>query len=133
MGITDCTKTHISWLQTILLTSLTMWHHLVCEMYCVRYITQFTSVTQSCLTLCDPMDCSTTSFPVHHQLPEPTQTYVHCIGDAIQPSQSVIPFSSRLQSFSVSGSFPVSRYFASRGQSIGVLASATVLPMNTQD
>ena len=36
--------------------------------------------------LCNPMDCSTPGFPVHHQLPEPTQTHVHCVGDAIQPS-----------------------------------------------
>ena len=41
-------------------------------------------VTQSCPTFCDPMDCSTSGFPVHHQLPEPIQTHVHCIGDAIQ-------------------------------------------------
>ena len=47
---------------------------------------QFISVAQLCLTLCNPMDCSTPSFPVHHQLPEFTQTHVHCIGDAIQPS-----------------------------------------------
>ena len=49
---------------------------------------QFSSVqfNQSCPILCDPMDYSTPSFPVHHQLPEPTQTQVHCIGDAIQPS-----------------------------------------------
>ena len=46
----------------------------------------FSSVTQSCLTLCDPMDYSTPSFPVHHQLPEFTQTHVHWVGDAIQPS-----------------------------------------------
>ena len=44
------------------------------------------SVTQPCLTLCDPMDCSTLRFPIHHQLPEFTQTHVHCVGDAIQPS-----------------------------------------------
>ena len=44
------------------------------------------SVTQSCLTLCDPMDCSTPGFPVHHQLPEPTQTHVLWVSDAIQPS-----------------------------------------------
>ena len=44
---------------------------------------QFSSVTQWCLTLCDPMDCSTPGLPVHHQLPEPTQTDVHNIGDAI--------------------------------------------------
>ena len=47
---------------------------------------QFSSVTQSCRTLCDPMDCSTPGFPVHHQLPELTQTHVHWVGDAIQPS-----------------------------------------------
>ena len=48
--------------------------------------TQFSSVTQSCLTLCDPMDCSTPRFPVYHQLLEFTQTHVHRVGDAIQPS-----------------------------------------------
>ena len=47
---------------------------------------QFSSVGQSCPILCDPMNCSTPSLPVHHQLPESTQTHVHWIGDAIQPS-----------------------------------------------
>ena len=47
---------------------------------------QFSSVTQLCLTLCDLVDCSTPGFPVHHQHPELTQTHVHLIGDAIQPS-----------------------------------------------
>ena len=47
---------------------------------------RFSSVTQSCLTLCNPMDCSTPSFLVHHQHPELTQTHVHRVGDAIQPS-----------------------------------------------
>ena len=46
----------------------------------------FSSVAHSCLTLCNPMDCSTPGLPVHHQLPELTQTHVHCVGDAIQPS-----------------------------------------------
>ena len=46
---------------------------------------QFSSAAQSCLTLCDPMDCSTPGLPVHHQLPELTQTHVHWVGDAIQP------------------------------------------------
>ena len=45
----------------------------------------FSSVAQSCLTLCNPMDCSTPGFPVHHQLPELTQTHVHQVSDAIQP------------------------------------------------
>ena len=47
---------------------------------------QFSSVTQSCLTLCDPMNHSTPGLPVHHQLPESTQTHVHWVGDAVQPS-----------------------------------------------
>ena len=47
---------------------------------------QIRSVTQSCLTLCDPMNLSTPGLPVHHQLPEFTQTHVHRVGDAIQPS-----------------------------------------------
>ena len=48
-------------------------------------VSQFSSVAQSCPTLCDPMDCSTPGFPVHHQLPELTQTHVHRVGDAIDP------------------------------------------------
>ena len=47
---------------------------------------QFSSVTQSCLILCDPMNCSMPGFPVHHQLQELTQTHVYRVGDAIQPS-----------------------------------------------
>ena len=47
----------------------------------------FSSVTQSRLALCDPMHCSTPDLPVHHQLPEFTQTHVHRVGDAIQPSR----------------------------------------------
>ena len=47
---------------------------------------QFSSVAQSCLTLCDPMNRSTPGLPVHHQLPEFTQTHVHQVSDAIQPS-----------------------------------------------
>ena len=47
---------------------------------------QFSAVPQSCLTLRDPMDCSTPGFPVHHQLSELAQTQIHRVGDAIQPS-----------------------------------------------
>jgi len=47
---------------------------------------QFSSVAQSCLTVCDPMNRSMPGLPVHHQLPEFTQTHVHRVGDAIQPS-----------------------------------------------
>ena len=53
---------------------------------CILQSVQFSSVTQSCPTLCDPMNRSTTGLPVHHQLPECTQTHVHRVGDAIQPS-----------------------------------------------
>ena len=51
---------------------------------------QFSSVTQLCPTLCDPMDCSTPNFPVHHQLPKLTQTHVHQVDDAIQPSHRLL-------------------------------------------
>ena len=95
---------------------------------------QFSSLSQSCLTLCDPMDCSTPGFPVCHQLPELTQTHVHP-GQWCHPtiSSSVVPFSSCLQSFPASGSFQMNQFFVSGDQSIGVLASASVLPMNIQD
>ena len=52
---------------------------------------QFSSVTQSCLTLCNPKNCSTPGLPVHHQLPEFTQTHVHRVSDAIQPSNPLSP------------------------------------------
>ena len=63
---------------------------------------QFRSVTQSCLILCDPMDCNSPGFPVHRQLPELAQTHVHQVGEAIQQSHPVFPFSSCLQSFPAS-------------------------------
>ena len=87
---------------------------------------------KSCPTLCDPMNHSTPDLPVHHQFPEFTQTHVHWIGDAIQPSHPLSSPSPPALNLS-SGSFPVSQLFASCGQSIGVSASASVLPMNTQD
>ena len=54
--------------------------------FLLEAVVQFSSVAQSCLTLCDPMKHSTPGLPVHHQLPESTQTHVHRVGDAIQPS-----------------------------------------------
>ena len=53
-------------------------------------IVQFSSVAQSCPTLCDPMYCNTPGLPVHHQLPEFTQTHVHGVSDAIQPSHPLL-------------------------------------------
>ena len=97
---------------------------------CFKY--QFSSVAQSCLTLCNQMDGSTPGFPFHHQFLELTQTHVHRVSDAIQPSSFVIPFSSCLKCFSASGYFPLSQFFVSGGQSIVASASASVLPMNIQ-
>ena len=83
------------------------------------YSVQFSSVAQSCLILSNPMNRSTPGLPVHHQLPESTQTHVHWVSDAIQPlSSSVVPFSSCPQSFPSSGSFQMSQFLASGGQSI---------------
>ena len=98
----------------------------------IKYSIQFSSVAQSCLTLWDPMNRSTPGLPVHQQLPEFTQTHVHRVSDAIQPSH---PLSSPSppQSLPASGSFPVSKLFTSGGQSTGASVSASVLPMNVQD
>jgi len=62
------------------------WIRKLWYIYTMGYSVQFSSVTQSCPTLCDPMNCSTPGLPVHHQLPEFTQTHVHRVSDAIQPS-----------------------------------------------
>ena len=67
-----------------------VWPFEQCISFTCLSMDQFSSVTQSCLTLCNPMDCSTPSFPVHHQLPEFTQTHVHWVGDAIQPSHPLL-------------------------------------------
>ena len=101
--------------------------------YVYKSFSQFSSVAQSHPTLRYLIHCSTLGFPVHHQLLELTQTHVHRVSDAIQPSHPVIPFSSCLQSFPASGSFPMSQFFAAGGQSIGISASASVLPTNIQD
>ena len=90
------------------------------------------SVAQLCLTHCNPMDYSIPSYSVHHQLLDLTQTHVHWVSDAIQPSHPLsIPFSC-FQFFPISGSFPVSQFFTSGSQIIGVSASASVLTMNIQ-
>ena len=96
---------------------------------------RFSSVAQSCLTLCDPMDCSMPGFLVFHQLPELAQIHLHWLSQWYYPTISswVVPFSSCLQSFPASGSFPVSQFFASGGQRIGASTSALVLPMNVQN
>ena len=73
---------------------------------------QFSSATQLCPTLCNPMNHSTPGLPVHHKLPESTQTHVHQVGDAIQLlASSVVPFFFCPQSFPALGSFPLSQFF----------------------
>ena len=89
------------------------------------------SVARLCPTFCSPMDCSTPGFPVHHQLPELMST------ESMMPSNHltfcfIIPFSSCLQSFPASGSFLMNQFLTSGGQSIGVSAPVSVLPVNAQ-
>ena len=93
----------------------------------IQWNIQFSSVAQQCLTFCDPMNRSTPGLPVHHQLPEFTQTHVHWISDAIQPSH---PLSS--------SSPPSIRVFSNEstlligGQSTGVSALASFLPKKSR-
>ena len=97
---------------------------------------QFSSVAQSCPTLCDPMNRSTPGLPVHHQLPESAQTHVHRVSGAVQPSHPLSPPSPPAPNPSQHQSvfqWVNSWLLAWGGQSTGVSASASVLPMNTQD
>ena len=74
----------------------------------------FSSVAQLCLTLCDPLDCSTPGLPVHHQLPEFTQTHVHWVSDGIQPSHPLSSPSPPTFNLSpTSGSFQMSQFLTS--------------------
>ena len=136
---------------------------------------QFSSVAQSCPTLCDPMNRSMPGLPVHHQLPKSTQTHCDSQLSSVQFSRSVVSDSLQLHepqharppcpsstlsppkpmsvesvmpsnhlilcrhllllpsNFLKSGCFQMRQFFASDGQSTGVSASTSVLPMNTQD
>ena len=93
---------------------------------------QFSSVSQSCPTLCNPMNRSTPGLPVHHQLPEFAQTHVHWVSDAIQPSHPLSSSSPPALNLSQHQG-PKSQVFTSGGQSIGVSTSTSVLPVNIQD
>ena len=88
----------------------------------------FSSVAQSCLTLCDPMDCSTPSFPVHHQLLELAQTHVHRVSDAIQPFHPLLSLSPPV--FNLSQHQGLFQGVSSSHQGTRASASASVLPMN---
>ena len=108
------------------------WHYFFLSIFC--FCIQFSSVAQLCLTLCDPMNCSTPGLPVHHQLPEFTQTHVRRVRDAIQPSHPLPspspPAPNPSQHLSlfqwVNSSLEVAK-------STGVSALASFLPKKTQD
>ena len=107
------------------------WSYVDLSIYLSPFI-KFSSVAQSCPTFCNPMDCSTPGFPIYHQLLELVQALVHRVGDAIQSSYPVIPFSC-LQSIPESGYFLMNQLFPVGGQRIGASVSASVLQMNIQD
>jgi len=95
---------------------------------------QFSSVAQSCPTLCNPMNRSTPGLPVHHQLLEFTQTHVHRVSDAIQPSHPLSSSSPPAPSPSQHQSlFQWVNSLHEVAKVLGVSASASVLPMNSQD
>ena len=93
---------------------------------------QFSSVAQSCPTLRDPMNRNMPGLPIHHQFPEFTQTHVHRVSDAIQPSHSLSSPSSPAPNPSQHQSLPMSQFFTWGGQSTGVSALASFLPKKSQ-
>ena len=96
-------------------------------------LNQFSSVAQSCPTLCDPMNRSTPGLPVHHQLPGFTHTHVHRVGDAIQPSHTLSSPSPPALNPSQHQSLFQWVNSSHEVQSTGVSTLASVLPKNTQD
>ena len=100
----------------------------------IEYLSSVSSVAQLCPTLCDPMNCSMPGLPVHHQLPEFTQTHVHWVSDAIQPSHPLL-----CPLFLLPSIFPSIRVFSNesalhiRWPKYWSFASTSVLPMNIQD
>ena len=121
--MSDCS---ISLFLTQSLDGMINWRNSLSEM------AQFSSVTQSCPTLCNPMNHSTPGLPVHHQLPEFTQTHVHWVSDAIQPYYPLSsPSPSALSLFQHQGLFKW--IGSSHNVAKGIGASASVLPMNIWD
>ena len=106
---------------------------LLYNIFFLMSLIQFSSVAQSCLTLCDPMDCSTPGLPVHRQLPKFTQTHVHQVGDAIQPSHlllSPLLLPSILPTIKV---FSNESVLCIRWPNYWSFSLASLLPMNIQD
>ena len=117
-------------LETGIRLSLINWH---CNPFLLGFVSSLRTIVQSLssVRLCDPMDYSTSGFPVLHDFPEFAQTHVHWVGDAIQPSHP-LSFPSP-PAFDLSQHPCLFQFFMSEGQSIGVSASASVLLMNIQD
>ena len=115
-----------SWLRSTLIC--------VCVCLCVWILVQFSSVQllSSCPLPCNPMDCSTPGFPVHHQLLEFTQTHVHWVSDAIQPAHPPLPLLLLPSVFPSIRVFSFESTLRIRGPKYGVSVSASVLPMNIQ-
>ena len=101
---------------------------ILCVDVCVCIYSSSVQFSHLVVSDCDPVDYSMQGFPVHHQLPELTQTHVRWVSDAIQPSH---PLASPSPAFNLSQH--QGQFFTSGCQSIGVSASASVLPMNIQD
>ena len=99
----------------------------------LAFSVQFSTVAQLCLTLYNPRKCSMPGFPVHHQPLGLTQTHVHGVSDAIQLSHPLLSPSPTAFTVSQHQNFRINQFFKSGGQSIGVSASVSVLPMNIQD
>ena len=110
-------------LQEIFLTQELKSCFLLCRrifFYCwATLLAQFNPVAQSCPTLCNPMDCSTPGFPVHHQLPELAQTHAHQVSDTIQPSHSLL--SPSLLTFNISQHQGIFQWVSSSHQVARVL------------
>ena len=126
-------KTHLLPILPEWFPNLTCFTHVFISLPITQASVQFSSVAQSCPTLCHPMNRSTPGLPVHYQLPEFTQTHVHRVSDAIQPSHPLSSPSPPAPNPSQHQSFPMSQLFAWGGQSIGVLDLASVLPMNIRN
>ena len=137
---TTCIWSSILWIQSSL-------HFRQCcvlsNTFCIHYFSipffdfsvsvQFSSVTQSCLTLCDPMNCSMPGLPVHHQLPEFIQTHIHWVGDAIQPSHPLSSPSPPAFNFSQHQGLSNESALCIRWPKYWSFSFNISLPMNTQD
>ena len=118
---------------TTLTVSLVLWNVLSFHIFGWWDYAQFSSVVQLCLTLCDPMDCSTPGLPVHHQLLKFTQTHVNWVSDAIKPSHALSSPSPPALHTSQHRVFSNESALRIRWPKYWVSASASVFPMNMQD